>query len=361
MERGLGFLSTGPTAGDRKAVNIQCQQRPRSAVPLSIERPAEATLCPNCQSSDHDDFGPCCGIAELLADKTPPVIRQIAEQLRCSQLVKCNHCLMRFRSPQLSADDLTRLYQNLPSTIWKYDPASVGSWTMAKRHLLSRYRSDDSISVLDVGAFDGTFLKQLPAAWNKFAIEPSKVGQLELANTGVNLVSDFVENVPREGRCADGFDVVTLFDVFEHLADPAGTLERLAALVKPSGRLLISTCNADHWSWKRLKGQHWYLHSAQHLCFATPDFFRSWGKANGMPLETIHQHPHQIASLTQQAKQSIEVVHAWARATKRPYLVRAIQMVPGFRHLAHKQGVVFANALHDHQLAIFQRPESHPQ
>lgn len=316
------------------------------------------TVCPNCKSDDHDDLGPCCDVAELSADTTPTVIREIAEQLRCSRLAKCNHCSLRFRSPQLSRDDLTRLYQNLPEAIWQYDPATVGSWTVAKKHLLKHYPADDSISILDVGAFDGAFLNQMPAAWNKFAIEPSKIGQQKLQNTGVDLVSDFVENVSCDGRYLDGFDVVTLFDVFEHLADPAATLKKIAELVKPSGRLLISTCNANHWSWQRLNGQHWYLHSAQHLCFATPEFFQSWGEVNGIPLETLKQHPHRVASLKERTKQSIEVIHAWGRATKRSPVVRAIQMVPGFRHLAHKQGIVFANTLHDHQLAIFQRPAS---
>ena len=63
-----------------------------------------------------------------------------------------------------------------------------------------------------------------------------------------------------------------------------------------------------------------------------------------------------IDSWRARVTQCLEVTHAWARLTGRTALMRAIQSLPGFGQLAHKQGIVFANTLHDHQLLVFRRP-----
>ncbi|QDV83005.1 Ubiquinone biosynthesis O-methyltransferase [Stieleria magnilauensis] len=322
-----------------------------------IHRGRCRTTCPYCHSDGGEDLGPACELAELADAATPSIIRVIAETLRDSRLVRCGRCSLQFRDPQLAREDLERLYQNLPATIWQYDAASVGSWVTAKKQLLPRYSIHDPVSVLDVGAFDGAFLNQLPDAWKKFAIEPSPKGREMLRSSQIELIAEYVEDLSLITH-GDRFDIVTLFDVFEHLPDPSSTLKTLAGLVKPSGRLVISTCNADHWSWRLLRGQHWYLHSIQHLCFATTEFFRAWGEQHGLLVESLVNHPHQIAGDAQRVKHSLEVLHSWAMDNGRTYLARVIQTIPGFRHLAHKRGVVFANTLSDHQLAMFQRPAS---
>jgi 2-polyprenyl-3-methyl-5-hydroxy-6-metoxy-1,4-benzoquinol methylase len=47
------------------------------------------------------------------------------------------------------------------------------------------------------------------------------------------------------------FDTVVLYDVLEHLVDPAATLRALAPLVATGGRLHASVPNARHWSLMR--------------------------------------------------------------------------------------------------------------
>lgn len=45
-----------------------------------------------------------------------------------------------------------------------------------------------------------------------------------------------------------GFDVVVLADILEHVADPAGVLEAARRLLRPNGRVVVSTPNAAHGS-----------------------------------------------------------------------------------------------------------------
>ncbi len=336
-------------------MNTVCRRERKSDRGHETTQTVEPVSCPYCKSNELDDLGECCALAELASDQVPQAIKRIAERIDGSRLNRCHRCQLLFRAPQLNRDELTPLYNNLPETIWQYRAETVGSWVRARRRLLELYPSNQPIAILDIGAFDGGFLKQLPKNWNKSAVEPSPVGREKLREAEIEIVGDVLENLPHT-RKTDRFDVVATFDVFEHLPDPADALDRLARLVKPSGRLMISTCSADHWTWKLLRGKHWYLHTAQHLCFATPTFFRRWSDGANLVIESLIRHPHKIDSWRTRVTQCLEVTHGWARLTGRTALMRAIQSLPGFGQLAHKQSIVFANTLHDHQLVVFRRP-----
>jgi 2-polyprenyl-3-methyl-5-hydroxy-6-metoxy-1,4-benzoquinol methylase len=63
--------------------------------------------------------------------------------------------------------------------------------------------------------------------------------------------------------------VVTFFNVFEHLAEPRAAAERLKAIVRPGGVVVIET-----WDWKstiaRTLGMGWHQYNARHVpCYYT--------------------------------------------------------------------------------------------
>lgn len=51
---------------------------------------------------------------------------------------------------------------------------------------------------------------------------------------------------------ADSFDIVFAFEVFEHFANPQHALEEIRRVLKPEGKLLISTPNELTYHWPRL-------------------------------------------------------------------------------------------------------------
>jgi SAM-dependent methyltransferase len=55
---------------------------------------------------------------------------------------------------------------------------------------------------------------------------------------------------------AASYDVITLWDVFEHLHDPEATLTEAARLLRPAGLLVMSTPNLASWD-RRLFGKYW--------------------------------------------------------------------------------------------------------
>jgi 2-polyprenyl-3-methyl-5-hydroxy-6-metoxy-1,4-benzoquinol methylase len=57
-----------------------------------------------------------------------------------------------------------------------------------------------------------------------------------------------VEDVLRDGRVPGPFDSFVLYDVLEHLVDPAAVLSALVPLAAPGARVHVSVPNARHWS-----------------------------------------------------------------------------------------------------------------
>ncbi|TWU05965.1 bifunctional 3-demethylubiquinone-9 3-methyltransferase/ 2-octaprenyl-6-hydroxy phenol methylase [Stieleria varia] len=238
--------------------------------------------------------------------------------------------------------------------MWKYDVEKVGSWVAARKRLLDVYSEDDPIKIMDVGAHQGDFLKALPAAWIKHAIEPSYDAREKLKRNGIEHRADFL-NATTAQELQHEFDVITLFDVFEHLPSLSTSLDELMTMLKPDGRLYISTGNADHWTWRLLRGHHWYLHSAQHLSFGGVAFFRKVCNDRGWNLDALIHHSHQVSSGTERFHQSIKHLYYWARSLQNPvagFVARTMCHVPGLKYLRHEIAVPHGTSLADHILVV---------
>ncbi|HUR00474.1 MAG TPA: class I SAM-dependent methyltransferase [Gemmatimonadaceae bacterium] len=99
--------------------------------------------------------------------------------------------------------------------------------------------------LLDVGAATGRFVHLAgKAGWAASGVELSQwavnQGRQQL---GVDL---HLGTLPHPDLDAASFDVVTMFDVIEHLTDPRAVLEGAALLLKPGGVLALSTGAVPH-------------------------------------------------------------------------------------------------------------------
>lgn len=86
--------------------------------------------------------------------------------------------------------------------------------------------------LLDVGCAAGYFVDDARArGWDSFGVEPSPEARRGLAER----VTPYVLSSLDEAR--GPFDVVTFWDVLEHLPDPLATLREARALLRPGGTL----------------------------------------------------------------------------------------------------------------------------
>jgi 2-polyprenyl-3-methyl-5-hydroxy-6-metoxy-1,4-benzoquinol methylase len=148
--------------------------------------------------------------------------------------------------------------------------------------------------VLDIGCGAGATGRSLRAAGAELmvGVEPNPA-----AAAPARRVYDVVHEAPVEqlldSRAIEGaFDTILLYDVLEHLVDPASVLGGLRALAAPNARVHISVPNARHWTLTRdlvLRGTfgytEWGHRDATHLRWFTPRDIERLVAASGYRVE----------------------------------------------------------------------------
>lgn len=116
---------------------------------------------------------------------------------------------------------------------------------VVERFLLTRdlLLESNPENILDIGCNDGLLLSLLNEGIEKHGIDLLEKPQL-LENTIDYLKHDVSTGLPY----ADGtFDVVNSSEVIEHLTDTEDFLQECYRVLKPGGRIVISTPNLHYW------------------------------------------------------------------------------------------------------------------
>jgi SAM-dependent methyltransferase len=205
-----------------------------------------SVVCPLCEVREVSDLG--------VVRFRPGIFPEAVERL-----YRCVRCGFLFRRPDLSEEALLGLHRNLPGDLWQ-NTAKRNDFTMARGLVTRRL---DSGRVLDIGCYSGDFLASLPEGFDRFGVEPIKAVTPSLRARGITWLGTSLDSL-REGSAY--FDVVTLFDVFEHLVDPVSMLRKVGRALKPGGFVILSTGNSDALPWRILRRHYWYYYS-EHLSF----------------------------------------------------------------------------------------------
>lgn len=234
----------------------------------------------------------CCGSdLVVLVGEIPAAIRFagriLSEPLQGGALFRCGNCGLAFRHPRLDKKKSDKLYQLGKLESWQDTPAGRTDWRLAKK-LISGHLTIDS-SILDVGCFDGGFLKFIGSNYRKFGIEIHEAAGKKAQKTGVNLIGTNFSVLP-ESRKA--FSAVTSLDVIEHTHDPFNFLAALAGVTLENGIIILSTGNNAAFSWKILGSKYWYCSIGEHLSFVNPRWCEWAASRLGLELRQIIKFSH---------------------------------------------------------------------
>ncbi len=206
-----------------------------------------------------------------LACATAPLARYDA-------VVRCLACGLRYTSPRPSDADLAAGYAAVADQEFLGERhARELTYARLLRSLdrsAARHRAGDPVPfpprrrgaglrLLDAGCAMGFFLNQARAdGWEVEGIDPSRwaaeYARREFGLTVHNAPLDRVDLQPAS------FDVVTLWDVVEHLPHPVRDLAHLAKALKPGGLFALSTHSIGSLS-ARLLGPRYPFLMAMHV------------------------------------------------------------------------------------------------
>jgi 2-polyprenyl-3-methyl-5-hydroxy-6-metoxy-1,4-benzoquinol methylase len=122
--------------------------------------------------------------------------------------------------------------------------------------------------LLDVGCALGDFIEVArELGWDAEGIEISAYAAAQARARGLRVPTGTLEDVVLPERA---YDVVTLYDVIEHLTDPVRTLQRVRGLLRPDGVVHVVTPNVGGLQ-ARLLGPRWYHYKpGEHIYLFSP-------------------------------------------------------------------------------------------
>ena len=195
------------------------------------------------------------------------------------EIVRCGECGLLVSMPQLSAKEIHTLYEGgcyyTQGRAQRFS-SRVAEWVMCifrfwrARQLLGWVRGSGSKRILDIGCGRGytlAFLKR--EGCHVYGTQVSRVAA-DFAKDKLGLNDVFWGDVSEAHYPDSFFDLVSIYHVLEHVADPIAQLEAIRRVLKPEGVLYVEVPNAGGWAAQALE-HHWLAYDLpQHRVHFTP-------------------------------------------------------------------------------------------
>lgn len=226
---------------------------------IGVARALPAERCPLCDGPKHESVrlvaAPGGRIAEVF------------------ELLRCAGCGVVFLRPQPQAHALAKLYDEdfYFSTGWHYD--ALAALVIELIQTRRRQRVERCVRpgrLLDVGSGDGSFCHHMAHhGWDATGVDPSPaaIARARRVGSGARFVRGSLDDYA--GR-PDSLDLVTMWQVLEHIGEPRAQLRRCHDMLRRGGVLVASVPNIEGWS-SRLTGSRWWgLDVPRHLVHYAP-------------------------------------------------------------------------------------------
>ena len=212
---------------------------------------------------------PVCGSSQMI-----PLFTRNAYTL-----VKCQTCDLVHVNP-MPTDDAIRAHYQEPEYYQGNEAQGYLDYADMRKALQPYFqRRLDTLArhfkpgghLLDFGCAAGYFLEMAHSrGWRIAGVELSQ----DMAATASKQLGIVVANSLNDVSKHD-FDVITLWEVVEHLPRPVSELSHLYQFIRPGGALMLSTPNTNHWQAVREPDQWESFRPPAHLMYFTPATLRN--------------------------------------------------------------------------------------
>jgi SAM-dependent methyltransferase len=194
-------------------------------------------------------------------------------------LVRCPNCSLVWLSDPPEPAEMhvhyTDAYHKLISAGGENSPAR---WR-DRKHALMQFKQSGAL--LDIGCSSGSFLAFLRSeSWKLYGIEmSSEAAKTAQEQSDAQVFAGDVLDAPFP---REFFDVVTCFDVLEHLYEPRLVMARVAEWMKPGGIFYVLLPNLDS-AEARVFGSYWHgLELPRHLFHYSPASLKFLAESAGL-------------------------------------------------------------------------------
>lgn len=236
------------------------------------------------------------------------------------RIVACRRCGLLYVSPRLSEEQLARVYgdNRVLGGVWRslghlfrptdpddlQDPRNAPpprldgpDWRFERIERHTAHLRRRPLTLLDVGCGRGEFVaRALRRGYEAIGVDRAP-DRVDLGRRVPGLAERLVDgDALRLVETFSGrtFDVITLWDVVEHVTDPLGLMRSVRALCHAESRVFVYTMSTDSRTY-RVFGKRWYyVHPAIHLYYFSDATLADLLARAGLALEakeTDDSHP----------------------------------------------------------------------
>ena len=203
---------------------------------------------------------------------------------------RCRGCGLLFQWPMPAGADLLEAYGAVVDPLYVYERDNR---YLTFRRVLDELGPPCARRLLDVGAYCGYFVDVARQAG--FRAEGAELSAWAVAQARDLGLTMHNQTVAERAAAGDRYDVVTMWDVVEHLEDPRTELEAAFRLLEPGGQLHLATIDAGS-GVARALGRRWPWLMDMHLYyFDRPTITRLLEQA-GFEVDRIGHYTHVVSA-----------------------------------------------------------------
>jgi 2-polyprenyl-3-methyl-5-hydroxy-6-metoxy-1,4-benzoquinol methylase len=248
----------------------------------------EYVKCPACSSAEYETIQPASYPDDLSKEQVLKIYSASSDHVLFDALVRCKQCSLVYLNPRIRASLIVQSYSDAEDpTFVQQNAERIATFKKNLLRLGKRYGITPQTAkrVLDVGCAGGAFPKAATdLGFEAIGVEPSRW----LAEQGRKLYGlDVRSGLLQDQKFEDAsFDLVSLWDVIEHLSNPREVMADIRRLLRPRGYLIVNY--PDYGSLARIVlGRKWPMLLSGHLTYFTPATIRSFLENNGFEVVEI--------------------------------------------------------------------------
>ncbi len=251
----------------------------------------ETVPCPLCKSFDFTVVYPGTFPEDLSQEFLTKVYKSSSDQTIFEQVVKCSDCGLVYLNPRLRSDLIVDSYaEGEDMAFVEQDPMRIKTFKSALRQVSKEYGLplSNTTKVLDIGCAGGAFLRAArELELSAVGVEPSKwLGEYGRSQHGLDVRSG---TLSEQAFPEANFDLVTLWDVIEHVPSPTDELREVSRILKPAGLLVVNYPDFGSLA-SRLLGKKWPFLLSVHLVYYTRSTIRRQLEQAGFEVADIRRH-----------------------------------------------------------------------
>lgn len=196
--------------------------------------------------------------------------REIINQSEKFDVFRCNNCSVFFLDVKIDKHYYdkyytTDYYKSNFNRLINLFLTLLGNFSSHRKqqYILNKFPQKKKVKLLDIGCGTGEFLKSLNIVrFDRFGVEINPIGAKLCRKNGLKI---FNEDILVKDFREEKFDVMTLWQVLEHINNPSGLFAKAHRILNKDGLLVFQVPNSNSLGFKIGKKYWFHLDSPRHV------------------------------------------------------------------------------------------------